>query len=153
MVKSSVRFGYVDRSLSLGNKRVIQKFIIKLVNEERRLPCRLQYVFCSDEYLHGINYSFLNHNDYTDIITFDISENPEEIIVGEIYISVDRVEENAVSFGVSFASEVMRVIIHGALHLCGYKDKRKMDKVLMRSKEDYYLQEFPSFVSRETQNC
>lgn len=139
MVKSFVRFGYADRSLLLKGKRSIQLSVIELVRVERGLPCQLRYVFCSDEYLHGINLSFLQHDDYTDVITFDLSEDSGKLIVGEIYISVDRVLANAKELGLSFEQEVLRVIFHGSLHLCGYGDKTKVAKAKMRRKEDEYL--------------
>lgn len=142
MVKSSVRFGYADRSLPLKGKRTIQLFVIELVRSERAVPCQLQYVFCSDEYLHGMNVSFLQHDDYTDIITFDLSEDATGFMMGEIYISVDRVAANAKELGLPFEQEMLRVIFHGALHLCGYGDKSKADKAEMRSKEDEYLKKY-----------
>jgi rRNA maturation RNase YbeY len=139
MVKSSVQFGYADRSLSLDNKRGIRLAVADLVKRETGMPAKLQYVFCSDEYLYRMNVSFLNHDDYTDIITFDLSEDREKCIEGEIYISVDRVKENGIKLGTGFRSEILRVIFHGALHLCGYQDKTKPAKQVMRSKEDEYL--------------
>lgn len=96
---------------------------------------RLNYVFCSDEYLLQINRQFLNHDTYTDIVTFDLSESGEDLS-GEIYISVDRVKENAAKFGVSYVNELHRVIFHGALHLCGFGDKKPADKQEMRLQED-----------------
>jgi probable rRNA maturation factor len=139
MVKSSVRFGYADRGLKLARKGEVKSFLGELVFRESGLPCRLQYVFCSDVFLHTINVSYLQHDDYTDIITFDLSENPSVFIEGEIYISVDRVSANAVEFGVSFQDEMLRVIFHGALHLCGYSDKTKAQVSVMRAMEDKYL--------------
>ncbi len=88
-----------------------------------------------------MNNKFLHHNYFTDILTFDLSED-KNILIGDIYISVDRVRDNAQHLNVSFNQELRRVIFHGALHLCGYKDKEKKDIVLMRKKEDYYLQLF-----------
>lgn len=142
MVKSSVRFGYADRSLSLKGKRQVQDFVANLVWREAGKPCQLQYVFCSDEYLHGINVSFLQHDDYTDIITFDLSEQPENLVEGEIYISVDRVAANALELKVPFEQEMLRVIFHGSLHLCGFTDKTKVRKAQMRAKEDEYISLF-----------
>ncbi len=139
MVKSSVRFGYADRALALNGKRAIQQFVVDLVQKESGRACQLQYVFCSDDYLHDMNVSYLNHDDYTDIITFDLSDSTDKHISGEIYISIDRVKENGEKLGTGFESEILRVIFHGALHLCGYKDKTKADKVIMRTKEDEWL--------------
>jgi rRNA maturation RNase YbeY len=142
MEKPFIRFGYADRKLSLSNKRLVQAFIAKLVNDEANCPCQLQYVFCSDGFLHKINLSFLQHDDFTDIITFDLSDVGDKLIKGEIYISVDRVTANSIELGVSLEQELLRVIFHGALHLCGYSDKSKAAKVVMRSREDFYLREF-----------
>lgn len=101
----------------------------------------LGYVFCSDEYLLQINEQFLKHDTFTDIVTFDYTEN--KLLNGEMYISTDRVAENAETFGVSFNTELRRVIIHGLLHMCGYGDKTDEEKVTMRAKEDFYLNLWP----------
>ena len=98
----------------------------------------MNYIFCNDKRLLDINQQYLKHDYYTDIITFNLSEEDNKI-TGEIYISVDRVKENAELLGLSTAAELHRVIFHGALHLCGYKDKTSGEKVKMRGKEDYYL--------------
>jgi rRNA maturation RNase YbeY len=142
MEKPFVRFGYADRKLGLSNKRLVQAFLAKLINDEANCPCQLQYVFCSDGFLHKMNLSFLQHDDYTDIITFDLAEEGDQFVKGEIYISVDRVTANAIELGVSLEQEMLRVIFHGALHLCGYSDKSKSAKMLMRKREDFYLKEF-----------
>lgn len=142
MVKPWVRFSYADRWFTLKGKRLLQSFVVDLVKGERNIPCRLQYVFCSDEYLHGINVSFLEHDDYTDIITFDLSIDSNSLIEGEIYVSVDRVVANAEEFVVSFEDELLRVIFHGALHLCGFGDKSEVDRIQMRAKENEYLLKF-----------
>ncbi|WP_405330678.1 rRNA maturation RNase YbeY [Leeuwenhoekiella sp. LLG6367-2.1] len=97
----------------------------------------LGYVFCSDEYLLEINEQFLKHDTYTDIVTFDYTEG--KLLNGEMYISTDRVAENADKFGVEFNTELRRVMIHGLLHMCGYGDKTEDEISLMRNKEDYYL--------------
>jgi rRNA maturation RNase YbeY len=101
----------------------------------------LNFVFCSDEYLLLLNKSHLNHNTYTDIITFPFS-NEGEAVLSDIYISVERVKENAENFSQSFKRELHRVIFHGVLHLCGYKDKTLSEKKMMREKETYYLDEY-----------
>jgi probable rRNA maturation factor len=99
----------------------------------------LNYIFCTDEYLLQVNRDFLQHDYYTDIITFDLSDTSKRVS-GEIYISVDRVKDNALTQGVSFTEELHRVIFHGALHLCGYKDKKPAEVKAMRSAEDKYLE-------------
>ena len=112
--------------------------IEQLFIKERVVLDSLSYVFCSDEYLLKINREFLNHDFYTDIITFDLSETQVGVI-GEIYISLDRVKENAAGLGISFSEELLRVLFHGALHLCGYRDKKKAEIMEMRKKEEQYL--------------
>lgn len=99
---------------------------------------RLEFIFCDDAFLLDINIRYLDHHDLTDIITFNLAE-PGQPAIGEIYISVDRVKENAVSLGVPFLTELHRVMIHGALHLVGYKDATAQLKAEMRAKEDEYL--------------
>jgi rRNA maturation RNase YbeY len=123
---------------SLRNRNALKSFLGTLAKKEGHRIRSLQYVFCDDARLLQINQDFLNHHDLTDIITFTYSEDPK-VIEGEIYISVTRVRENAVLFGSSIQRELHRVIFHGLLHLCGYKDKLKADRQVMRGKEDYYL--------------
>jgi len=101
----------------------------------------LTYVFCSDEYLLEMNKTYLQHDYYTDIITFDYSE--ENNISGDLFISVDRVKDNALKIGVSLQNEMQRVVIHGVLHLCGFKDKEKTDVEIMRKMEEKALLLFP----------
>lgn len=101
----------------------------------------LTYVFCSDEYLYRMNVEYLEHDTLTDIITFDTSEGAKGL-VGEMYISVDRVAENATSYGVPFFQELARVVVHGILHLCGHSDKEPSDERKMRVLENHYLQLF-----------
>ena len=98
----------------------------------------LNYIFCSDTYILQINNDFLQHDYYTDIITFDLSEN--EATIGELYIGIETVKSNSILHGVPFNEEMLRVLFHGALHLCGYGDKRKSEITIMRQKEEYYLQ-------------
>jgi rRNA maturation RNase YbeY len=125
-------------------QRTLAKDVIRdLFKKEKTRLQQLQYIFCSDEYLLEINKQHLNHNYYTDIITFDLSETPNAV-TGEIYISIDRVKENAQTYKVPFKQELLRVIFHGALHLCGYKDKTEKDQAVMRKAEDKYLQYYLS---------
>lgn len=136
-----VNFFYADiKPISICKKTNIKRFITQLfVYEGKRLK-ELNYIFCSDSYLLDINILFLKHNFLTDIISFDLTEKSDTI--GEIYVSVERVRENASIHSATFNNELLRVIFHGALHLCGYKDKKKSEITLMRQKEDYYLQLF-----------
>lgn len=120
---------------------------MQLFKEEHIALERLDYVFCTDSYLLELNRTHLNHDTYTDIITFPLSA-PNDPVISDIYISIDRVKENAATLNNPFAKELYRVIFHGALHLCGFKDKTKKEKQLMREKEEFYLGSY--FVPRET---
>jgi probable rRNA maturation factor len=131
--------------VSFAQRTLVKEVIRDLFKKEKTKLEQLQYIFCSDEYLLEINKQHLQHNYYTDIITFDLSEKANAVI-GEIYISVDRVKDNAQNYEVSFKNELLRVIFHGALHLCGYKDKTEKDQALMRKAEDKYLQYYLSKV-------
>lgn len=133
-----IRFHVLEPFPFTGRKK-LKESIARLMTEEGTSFLSLDYVFCSDEYLLEINQRFLEHDELTDIITFNLSEDAEEI-TGEIYISVERVADNATVFDTSFQNELHRVIFHGALHLCGYGDKSKQDQAVMRRKEDYYLE-------------
>ncbi len=135
----AVQFFFNASLIKLSERRRLKLFINLLFKEERMLFSSLSYVFCSDQYLLSINREFLQHDDYTDIITFCLS-GAAEPVEGEIYISTDRVKDNAISIGTSFNNELHRVIFHGALHLCGYKDKKPSDKRKMTDAEDKYLQ-------------
>lgn len=134
----AVKFATHEVKVALKNKTRLKQFLVELFEREGQELEDLQYVFCSDEYLLSINQQFLQHDTYTDIVTFELSPTPE-VTMGEIYISVDRVIENAEKFGVPFEQELHRVIFHGALHLCGFKDKTKKDEQKMRDKENEYL--------------
>lgn len=133
----TIRF-FFPRATSLANRGPLKSFIQKLIRKEGKKPGGLNYVFCSDKELLKINQDFLQHDYYTDIITFGYA-GPDDPIQGEIYISVDRVKDNARQLGVSFKKELHRVIFHGVLHLCGYKDKNRKDQAIMRDKEEEYL--------------
>ncbi|MDP3394621.1 rRNA maturation RNase YbeY [Sediminibacterium sp.] len=137
MTKINFRTG--DRPFVFKNKAGLKSFIASIFKKEKKLLGAINYIFCSDEMLLKINQDFLQHNYYTDIITFGLNE-PGEPIDAEIYVSIDRVKDNATQQGVSFQNEMQRVLFHGALHLCGYKDKKKSEIVVMRQKEDQYLQ-------------
>lgn len=124
----------------LKNRRKLSAYLDSLLHSklEGIKKIRLEYIFCTDDYLLGINKEFLNHDTLTDIITFDLSETEHEV-TGEIYISTERVSENGVKFGTGYDNELHRVIFHGALHLCGYTDKTKDAKQEMRNEEDKCL--------------
>ncbi|WP_301932249.1 rRNA maturation RNase YbeY [Ferruginibacter sp.] len=120
------------------HRTALKQFVSNIFITEGKRVKSLDYVFCSDEYLLEINRTHLKHNFYTDTITFNLSETPLEII-GEIYISVERVRDNAAGLGISTNEELHRVIFHGVLHLCGYNDKFPKDQKEMRAAEDKYL--------------
>jgi probable rRNA maturation factor len=137
MTIPSIRFNFLTAA-NLTNRRRLKKFIAKMVKKEGKQLAELQYIFCSDEYLLAINREYLQHDFFTDIITFDLSEKGQPINA-EIYISVERVRDNAAEYDSSFGKELHRVIFHGVLHLCGYKDKKPKDVKLMRQMEDKWF--------------
>jgi len=136
-----VRFHFLQGPTSLSQRGHLKSFISTLFKKEGKKLDEISYIFCSDDYLLEINRQYLKHDYYTDIITFGLSE-PGQPINAEIYISVDRVKDNAREFKTSFKRELHRVIFHGALHLCGYKDKKKEDQQVMRKMEDKYLTQY-----------
>lgn len=137
-----IKFNYADGLFAFNRKGELKTFVERLFQLEGKELESINYIFCSDSYLLEINKSHLNHDDYTDIITFDLSESKQSPTIGEIYISTERVKENATKFNVPVSQEIMRVIFHGALHLCGYKDKLPKDVKMMRAKEAIYLDLF-----------
>lgn len=137
-MSSAVHFFNEDTSPRLDNKRLLKKWLELCIRNEKQIPEDLNIIFCSDEYLAEMNLQFLKHNTYTDIITFDHSEQ-KGYIRGDIFISTDRVKENAGLFETAYRTELCRVMIHGTLHLLGYGDKTEAEKKTMRMKEDEYL--------------
>lgn len=131
-----IQFFNEDISFQLANEQLIASWIINVCAQHEREIEEINYIFCSDEYLLGINQQYLHHDYYTDIITFDHGA-PEADVLSDIYISIDRVKENAEPK--SFEDELHRVMIHGILHLLGYKDKSESDQKSMRQKEDTCL--------------
>jgi len=121
----------------LKNKVKLKKWINNIIEKEGKKLNFVNFIFCDDNEMLEKNISYLNHMTYTDILTFDYTEN--NIISGDIIISIDRITENAKTYNVTFKKELKRVIIHGILHLIGYKDKSKKEKKIMREKEDFYL--------------
>ena len=137
---STIQFFFEKRGMTLTNRAQLKEFIRSIFKKEKKKIPNLNYIFVSDKRLLEINRQYLLHDFYTDIITFDLSTAHSS--EAEIYISVDRVKDNAKTLGVSFRSEIHRVIFHGALHLCGYKDKTKEQSKKMRKKEDTYLESY-----------
>jgi rRNA maturation RNase YbeY len=136
-VKGSINFFSEDVDFSLKNESSIQSWISLCIEKEALICGDLSFIFSSDEHILSINKDYLDHDFYTDIITFDYRE--DEIISGDVFISIDRVTENATDLSLSFSDELHRVMIHGVLHIMGYKDKTPEEESLMRSKEDFYL--------------
>jgi len=133
----AISFTSQYKTFKLAKSAAVKKWIEAIIKKEKRKVGKINYVFVSDEELLKMNKQFLNHHTYTDIITFDYCEN--KIINGDIFISIDRVSENAFKFKTEFSNELHRVLIHGVLHLCGYKDKAKKDAILMRKMEENSL--------------
>ncbi len=121
------------------NRDIIESVINKIILNELKEGGSISVIFCHDDYLLDINKQYLNHNYFTDIITFDYTEN--EIIGGDLFISVDRLKENAKKYDTEFIIELYRVVFHGILHLLGYNDKTNDEKVIMKEKENHYLKE------------
>jgi rRNA maturation RNase YbeY len=130
---------FFQNTIALKHRGKLKTFINFLMNEEGYQVKDISIIFCSDEFLLDLNKQHLNHDYFTDIITFDLTPKKEKEITGELYISTDRVKFNAKDYNTTVVNELHRVIFHGILHLCGYKDKTKKDISLMRAKELQYL--------------
>jgi probable rRNA maturation factor len=137
---SRIKFFFDGVSINLRNRQALKRFIHAIFRKESKKLDSINYIFCSDRTLLKINQKYLKRSYLTDIISFDLSTG--KAIVAEVYISVDRVRENADEHQTSFQEELHRVVFHGVLHLCGYKDKGPAEKRAMRSKENYYLQKY-----------
>jgi rRNA maturation RNase YbeY len=135
-----IQFCSEDITFSLKEKLKHKAWLNEVAKQEGKKILELSYVFCSDDYLLQINQEYLNHDTLTDIVTFDNSEDPKKI-EGDIFISIDRVKENGEKLGTS-ETELERVMVHGLLHLLGYKDKKKEDKAAMTEKEDFYIKQY-----------
>ena len=134
-----ISFNY-ESDFKLHNEEQISIWISKVISSENKKEGDINYIFCDDQYLLNLNEQYLNHDTLTDIISFDYSIGNE--IHGDIFISVERVNENAIDFNVTFEEELKRVLVHGVLHYCGYKDKSDSDEVIMRKKEDEKIKMF-----------
>lgn len=126
-----------ETKFDFNKESVLSKWVEFSIHQENKELGEINYIFCDDKYLLKKNIKYLKHNTLTDIISFDYSLG--DVISGDIFISIERVEENAKDLSIEFGDELNRVMIHGVLHYCGYKDKTREEKKLMRSKEDYYL--------------
>lgn len=138
--KNKVYFFFEVSNFSLTNRTELKRFIESVFKKEKKQLKNINYIFVSDKKLLEINRQFLKHDFFTDIITFDLSTNKET--EAEVYISIDRVKDNAKNLNTTFKSELLRVIFHGALHLCGFKDKQPKDIKKMREKEEEYLSRY-----------
>jgi probable rRNA maturation factor len=138
MSKAAIHFFSEEIPFTLKHKTIIRNWLRETISAEGYTLEELNFIFCSDEYLLGINQQYLDHDTYTDVITFDNSE-AAKTIVGDIFISIDRIKENAKAFKHDFMDELCRVMVHGTLHLLGYPDKGKAAKKIMTEKEDFYL--------------
>lgn len=134
-----ISFNY-ELDFTLEQEDVYASWIENIIVSENKILGEISYIFCDDDFLHNINMQYLNHDTLTDIISFDYTEG--DVISGDIFISVERVEDNANDFNVSFDEELKRVLAHGILHYCGYKDKSDSDALLMRSKEEEKIKMF-----------
>ncbi len=137
----SINFFNEDVAYRIKNKRFIKDWIRKTILKENKIPGEINIILCSDEFLHKMNLKYLQHDELTDIITFDNSEN--DIISGDLHISIERVRENAAVYSKNRNDELHRVIIHGVLHLCGYKDKTDQEIEKIRAAEDLHLSRRP----------
>jgi rRNA maturation RNase YbeY len=137
---STVSFFFETKGFSFTNRTLLKTFISSIFIKEKKKLHSLNYIFVSDKRLLEINQQFLQHDYYTDIITFEMGKGPAT--EGEIYISIDRIKDNAQQLGNTFKAELHRVIFHGALHLCGYGDKTANEEKTMRKKEDHYLSKY-----------
>lgn len=131
-----VRF-FFENKFTLKNRRAIKLWLDQVAKNEKKSIEGVNYIFCDDDYLLEKNIKYLKHNTLTDIISFDYSQG--DALLGDVFISTERVSENAITLGVEETKELHRVMVHGLLHYCGYKDKTLKEKELMRMKEDYYL--------------
>ncbi|TBX71193.1 rRNA maturation RNase YbeY [Flavobacterium silvisoli] len=134
-----ISFNY-ETDFKLADEKLYAEWISKVISSELRNEGDINYIFCDDEYLIEINQQYLNHDTLTDIISFDYSIGNE--LHGDVFVSVERVRDNAVDFNVDFEEELRRVMIHGILHYCGYKDKTTEDEKVMRAKEEEKMQMF-----------
>jgi probable rRNA maturation factor len=134
--EQSILFFFEETSFSFTKRTLIREWLQKIAKREQKKITALNYIFCTDDYLLTMNKQHLDHDTYTDIITFGYSPKTSKDISGDIFISIDRIKENALIYQTTFQNELKRVMAHGLLHLCGYKDKTVSDKATMKKKED-----------------
>ncbi|RYY44058.1 MAG: rRNA maturation RNase YbeY [Chitinophagaceae bacterium] len=134
----SINFHFI-KNISLQNRKALKLHLENMFSESRKVPGIISYIFCDDSYIRNINRTFLNHDYPTDILTFDLSNPKSTLVDAEIYISVDTIRDNAQRYNCTLGKELHRVIFHGILHLCGFKDKTISQQKRMTEMEDYYL--------------
>ena len=134
-----ISFNY-ETDFELEDETLFSNWITKIIASEDKLEGEINYIFCDDDYLHKINLQYLNHDTLTDIISFDYSEG--NFLQGDIFISIERVQDNATDFNISLLEELKRVMAHGILHYCGYKDKSAEEEKIMRQKEEEKMKMF-----------
>lgn len=134
-----INFNY-ESDFTLANEEAVATWLSAVIVSENKTEGEINYIFCDDEYLHKINVEYLDHDTLTDVISFDYTMGNE--ISGDVFVSIERVLDNSKDFNTSFDEELKRVLVHGVLHYCGYKDKSEADEALMRSKEDEKLTMF-----------
>jgi len=139
----AIFFHTLDADPRLQHKNALKRWISDCISGENKKPGDINVIFCSDEHLLEMNRTHLNHDYYTDIITFDFSQ--ENVVSGDLYISLDRVKDNANKNASSLQNETYRVIIHGVMHLCGYKDKQKKEIAIMRQQEEKCLAQIQNY--------
>jgi rRNA maturation RNase YbeY len=137
-VSLPIQFFSEDILFTLKDKTGIRRWLNDVIREEKKKPWYINFIFCSDSYLFELNKTYLKHETFTDILTFPYQDD-KEIISGDIFISITRVKENAIDFDQDFDKELLRVMVHGILHLVGYSDHEKKEKKIMTKREDYYL--------------
>lgn len=140
LAEDPIQFHTEEIDFLLSNDAFIRSWIKATIISEEKQLVTLNFIFCNDTYLHKINVAYLDHDTLTDVITFPYST--DHTIEGDIYISIDRIKENADKFNVTFLKELKRVMIHGVLHLCGFGDKNEEEQKIMREKENFYLNQF-----------
>jgi probable rRNA maturation factor len=137
--ESLIQFHIEDVVFPFEEEQSVAEWLLGVADAEGKMLTELNYIFCSDEYLLQVNREYLDHDYYTDVITFQLTEG---IVHGDVFVSTERVRDNAATLGVAFGQELRRVLVHGLLHLAGYGDKSPEQEAVMRQKEDFYLQLF-----------
>ncbi|MBI9039260.1 MAG: rRNA maturation RNase YbeY [Bacteroidales bacterium] len=138
MTSANINYFSQNINFSINDENKISEWLHLISKSENFNLSEINYIFCNDNFLYSLNIEYLNHNTFTDVISFDFSERTDQI-AGDIYISIERISENANKFNKTINNELFRVMAHGLLHLLGYSDKTKSEKLLMTKKEDYYL--------------